>query len=291
MKALLLFCNFTFCWALVVTAQTFPTTADEPFWKESESGIPWSLSQEYTMIGDTTINNKNYEILFERELYNFNVYSDGVKGWIREDNNVIFFREDSVDHILYDFNVNIGDTIQWWGLDTNPSSPMYFIVSTVDSITIKNEPRKRIGFDLAPNDSLVIEIAYVIEGVGSDRGLLPHYGYFESGGGLDCYMEKDTFLFSRYTFSDCTTMSTKKIFTQKEINIAPNPSNYQIEISIEDYLTNGRIEVYDLNGKRVIQERFEGNRQVLNITELESGLYILLIKTENGIYRNKFIKL
>ncbi len=48
------------------------------------------------------------------------------------------------------------------------------------------------------------------------------------------------------------------------------------------------INIFNLNGNFI--KKLEGNNTIINISELLKGMYIIIIKTCNGITQNKFTK-
>lgn len=88
-------------------------------------------------------------------------------------------------NLLYDFNVEIGDTIDhWWGIEAAGYGPPTII--SVDSIEMCGKVRKRLQASF-----FTLGITYFIEGVGSNSGLIPSYEYFESGSYLVCYSDEN----------------------------------------------------------------------------------------------------
>lgn len=69
-----------------------------------------------------------------------------------------------------------------------------------------------------------------------------------------------------------------------KIQVYPNPSNGEVNLSAD--VVNGNIELYNLVGERVYSTKMESNTTKLNISELEDGVYILILEMENG----EFIK-
>lgn len=90
---------------------------------------------------------------------------------------------------------------------------------------------------------------------------------------------------SRNTVITANTASiTMKLF--------PNPANGILNISMKGYKEEKMIEVYDLNGKRVIVERFMLDDRALGIGTLPSGLYLIRVTARDGkiLSQSKFVK-
>lgn len=72
------------------------------------------------------------------------------------------------------------------------------------------------------------------------------------------------------------------------LNIYPNPSTDVINVSYPTSIEN--IEMFDLTGRKIFSKSVSEKEIQLNISHLNSGIYILNIKTDEGIGSKKFIK-
>jgi hypothetical protein len=72
----------------------------------------------------------------------------------------------------------------------------------------------------------------------------------------------------------------------KTMNIAPNPAKDVLNISTLE--TVEQVTIYSISGSLV--KNINQNINQINVEDLTEGMYILVIKTENGITRNRFIK-
>lgn len=73
---------------------------------------------------------------------------------------------------------------------------------------------------------------------------------------------------------------------ENKINIYPNPFNNQIEISIDkEFSPEGVLKVYDTYGKIVKSANVNYNPVVLDMEELESGIYFASLITKNEIVK------
>ena len=76
------------------------------------------------------------------------------------------------------------------------------------------------------------------------------------------------------------------------INVFPNPAGNQLAISSQQ-LAIGSIEIFDVLGQRVFNHQPAANSQhqaVIDISKLQSGIYFLSMKSENGVVMKKFVK-
>ena len=56
-------------------------------------------------------------------------------------------------------------------------------------------------------------------------------------------------------------------------------------------MQNFELSVYDIAGKKLIQQRFSTSTLQLNVSQLQSGIYILEVKDKSGFaLRKKLVK-
>jgi hypothetical protein len=79
--------------------------------------------------------------------------------------------------------------------------------------------------------------------------------------------------------------------TLKRFNIITNPVNQNINISLPQNLLDGKITIYDLLGKKIITNSFKNSTNIsLDVSALNSGLYILTIESNGVSQTQRFIK-
>ena len=74
----------------------------------------------------------------------------------------------------------------------------------------------------------------------------------------------------------------------QNLSIFPNPTNNEINIQSGFKVRN--VEVYDLEGKLILQKELNVNESKLNISDLKSGYYTLKIITDRGYCYKTIIK-
>lgn len=93
------------------------------------------------------------------------------------------------------------------------------------------------------------------------------------------------------TSSNLTTVvSQLKIddFVAKKLIIYPNPANHKINIFSENNVIVEEVSIYSLQGTHL--EKYDNNLKMLDISNLTSGIYILIIKTDIGLAKYKLVK-
>lgn len=97
-------------------------------------------------------------------------------------------------------------------------------------------------------------------------------------------------LVAPFTLANCTTLSSKT-FNSQDYKIYPNPVNSVLTINTNKSLGDVTITLVDLNGRLVLSKKATLLGEIsLNISALQSGLYILNIKGEFINTNEKIIK-
>ena len=93
------------------------------------------------------------------------------------------------------------------------------------------------------------------------------------------------------------TLSTSNFESQNQIRIYPNPtSDRMVYVSMNDSmnsLDDGMVEIYSLTGKKVFEQsledsNFKSNREI-NLSLLQSGIYVLNLKTAEHTFTKKIV--
>jgi len=76
-------------------------------------------------------------------------------------------------------------------------------------------------------------------------------------------------------------------FDFNQIKIFPNPVNDQLNIELPNNLNLNSMELLNIQGKRV--KTFE-NQSELDVSDVQKGVYILRLETDQGTFNQKLIK-
>ena len=77
------------------------------------------------------------------------------------------------------------------------------------------------------------------------------------------------------------------IKTKPSIKIYPNPAKDVINLQLPSTAKNYNISIYNIQGKKIITT----NKNIINIEDLKSGVYLIKTVTDTYTYENKIIKL
>ncbi len=81
------------------------------------------------------------------------------------------------------------------------------------------------------------------------------------------------------------TTGIQDVENMKDIAIYPNPVNDILHIELSE--NNFGVELYNIFGQQVLKAQ---NEREISVSELSSGVYVLKITTEKGIYSRKIVK-
>jgi len=268
------------------------------------TGGPYDYYYSVTMPGDTLINSKDYHKLsvFYATPNGVGTCAAGLVGYqgsVREDTTLrmVFFipPSGSVEELLYDFNMQVGDTMRGYLTKFVPMGYRDYVQS-IDSIMVGNSYRKRWHV----NSSYSIDL---IEGIGTTYGLVMQ-SPGEQGDGhfwyLDCFQQNGQAMYPD-TINNCQQItainSINKFFG---VSIFPNPAGQllNVELSREAWLAmaslprqmqnsdSREIKIFNLLGNEVLRTSYISPRTSIDISKLSAGVYIL--QTQNS--RVRFVK-
>jgi len=290
-----------------LTAQEVPYTPFPKYlswhvWGEkfNNSGFPVYYS----------INDRN--IVIEDKTYTaVNGYENIITGIREEDKRIYAYIPGFGEHLLYDFNLEVGDTIFYnIGMYLNwPLSDQYIlfddyythyaVVEEKGTITLKNGSLRNT-IRLKTYGNYASSFLYWIEGIGEtgNMGLLnPLVIDFLDNGAviyLICVCESYDaagclFYFERPflpVVNSCPCKPNSIVdFEKSNITLYPNPTSYELRVTGYK-LRIENIEIFNVLGLNVVVDlrvRHENDEYVIDISHLQSGIYFL--KIDNKIFK------
>lgn len=93
--------------------------------------------------------------------------------------------------------------------------------------------------------------------------------------------------------SDSVTITTgiNSLSDFSSFQLFPNPANSKLNVAVDEKFIGSAFTIYDLTGKKVKSAYLTSQYSAINIEQLDSGLYIAEIKTEDASARKKWTKL
>ncbi|MDL2262870.1 T9SS type A sorting domain-containing protein [Bacteroidales bacterium OttesenSCG-928-I21] len=200
------------------------------------------------------------------------------------------------EFLLYDFGLSIGEEIELWRgfyynfWDRYPHDfeTEQYKTYVVNNITIENGIKI---FDFGD------DIWY--EGIGSVNGLF-HRGEQMLNGycfeiTLNCFKHNDTVKYINN--SECNNCFCENFIDIKEnttivdnIKIFPNPVKDILNIELPKDIIIKSVIIYGIDGKLIEKNMFSFDAGQLNISNLQTGSYILNVNTDKGNFNKLIIK-
>lgn len=277
----LLFIVLTICGIILpytVNAQNIVT--EENRWNVLGMGVPGYMGTEtYIIDGDSIVGNYNYKIIWMT--FDSIDASWTYQGLLREDSNIVYYvPPGETEGVLYDFNLNVGDTTYIINMFcVNEEIPV--VIIDIDTAEYFGIQRKRWLLD---GDYGLTE--YWIEGIGSNLGILQSKYYMCivcPSWELLCFHKNNELLFSLNQSNECYIVNIDEgTDIEKQIGIFPNPARDKFEVRSEEFGVE-KVAVFDLQGRKLIDVHFADgtkNAEIL-VSELLPGTYICRISIEN----------
>jgi len=279
-------------------------------WRVYREPYPPVLGQsyfyQYTIKHDTLIAGNRYKIIYcTGKKEDGSGYFEGYTGFLRDDTVAkkvyLRFYNSNSDSLLYDFSLNIGDTLRHMLNVPNHYGHLLY-VDSIDSILLGNKYYKRFilgAIDPFGNPS-VLEPPYIIEGIGSTFGFIEPMDelYMDATRyTLQCFSLNDTTVFPLFSPDPCELIMgiEKPENSGPVITIAPNP--FSNEATINYSLTKSEqvtISIYDINRRLItVLENDYKTPGTYNLiyqnTKNLHGVYFLQLKTNKNILNCKMI--
>jgi len=181
-----------------------------------------------------------------------------------------------VDTVLENFENNINHPL-WVALrdndnyDWTPQFPIRMYYCTGD---------EQVPFEnsIAAEDAMLLNGAEDVVAVNSLPGA--NHG--------DCVLPAltDVFGFFSSVAPPCAVLSTES-GGPLELDVYPNPTTGLVNITIKE--SSGYAVVQDMSGRLVHQSNINSSLTTLDLEGLPSGVYIISLKTESQLYRNRIV--
>lgn len=206
-------------------------------------------------------------------------------GYLREDtaNKKVYWRGEIMgqDTLLYDFSLQIGDTLN--GL--MGSCPISWVVQTIDSTIVGSDYHKRINFDADTCNGFSI-----IEGIGSTQGLTNcPYPPFEMATILQCVTVADELVYSLVcgsALNPCegltNSSSVPSVQRTSNVQVTPNPTTGLLRLDGPVDQAPFELTVMDMAGQVVDRKMIPALPAIINVSFLSKGVYSLWIIQRDG---------
>jgi len=90
---------------------------------------------------------------------------------------------------------------------------------------------------------------------------------------------------------NCSTTNVKNLYNSAPFEVYPNPAKDQLKIEMEISLGEYNFEIYNSHGMLISNFEMSTSTEMINIENIESGVYFLKMNSNKQSYSKKFIKL
>lgn len=230
--------------------------------------------------GDTLFDDQNYKKIY----VSFDsLTSSSYKGALLEENNQVYYIDGNGNQgLLYDFNLETGDTT-YVITDFSYDDELMTIVELVDTVEIDGVLRKRLW--LQNEEGMSMDDCW-IEGIGSNNGPLYtfiHLHLICPWWQLSCCFENGIPVFEDENLECYMTNVGFDEFDANQIIIHPNPINSgeKLYIQINDQINF--IECFNIWGKRMFMQLGQMKPELeVCIPDLPKGIYLFHIHSDQS---------
>lgn len=253
---------------------------------------PWgsTYSTEYFRFDEDTIIEdllyKKIWISADENYDQWNFYG----AFIREENNRVFLRQMlGEEGLIYDFNLNIGDSL----LVDNPraAGELYLSLVEIDSVEITDGYRER--WKLVSSN--YPEPEYWIKGIGSETGVLnSSTGVFVGLCGLYrllCEKENDELVYINPEFTSCFLVTTATHELENRVNqFDLHYDNYSVTVKFNYQINKEKVIVLsDISGKIISQIKTRDDNSTFTLLNNRAGIYIISVMIDGKLVSKKFV--
>jgi hypothetical protein len=223
-------------------------------------------------------------------------------GFLRQDiaEKKVYWRNQwtNGDTLLYDFTLNVGDTLNSFLNYPDPWTEPKTVLS-IDSVLVGTSYHKRFNIDTSDFRN---EYTYsIIEGVGSTDGFsgVHENNAWQFGIGLTCFSENGDVVYTPQHNPDTIPCGDLPVgindLNQKSakiVSVFPNPSSGRITLTCQESSLPLKIIIYDMFGRKHLEVGSDKEFTGIDISELSPGIYYLRAETNKTLVTlKKIIKL
>jgi hypothetical protein len=251
-------------------------------------GKQWNVRQEvnfgvthteiYKIGDDTLVNGIAYKIFLTTEDSITNTW--GKMGLIREDSNRVYFRlYTEPEGLLYDFNLEVGESVTITNLYCYEKE---MTVQNIDTVYISGVPLKRWVFNTWGSEE------YWVEGIGSFIGPIQSGMYdciTDLYCKLICFFKDDTLFYKDPAEPECyfNTVGIGEMPAKDDILIKPSLVRQGDAVEISSSHAIKEIRIMNMNG---VEVRHFSNLNVRSLSvssdSLPPGIYVIMISLPSG---------
>lgn len=283
MKQKLIFIVFAVLMNTSISGQNFISSGKQ--WNVRQTFGHGMTTEIFKIEGDSIVDSKSYKKIWVS--YD-SLTTMAFQGLLREESNVVYYiPPDLSEGILYDFNLEIGDTISVKNIFCGDEEIPITVIN-IDTVDFFGISRKRWQLDSYGGSE-----EYWVEGIGSLNGpLYTKYWYcmicpvWE----LLCYHNNDTLEYIMPYETDCyqNTDGVNENNIKNDFSIKPNPVRKGYPVYIETNSVPNSIRIYNSTG--LLEKRLNQlSDKIIRIetNDFKPGLHFIRITTTGNITKTQ----
>lgn len=225
------------------------------------------------------------------------IHHIGRKYMYGDDDRVYCFANNKF-YTLYDFGAAPGDS---WVIPQNEDLPFAecnpegeIIVTDTGSSIINGQHLRRITVE-PHGESHWALYGDIIETIGPINSyMLPEPDWYcvvdlFEGGALRCYEDPEFGLYATGLAPYCDYIVNIPEAEENTFKIYPNPCNEVINIEFPNMHIESQLSLFNSAGRMVFNRDIEGSLASIDVSELSSGIYMMLILSGEKEYRHKLL--
>jgi hypothetical protein len=217
--------------------------------------------------------------------------------YMYQEDSVLYFYDTTFNkfQILYDLTKKVNES---WIIEVvdimyeNNLDSIKITIDSISSIVINETSLKRlhVTYSVLTEFHPYSYSSIIIEKIGDIKYLFNYYPYSSMAcdgnysDGLRCYEDSKIGFYSTGVADSCNYVyiwtGLNDIKSQTQISLFPNPAQDYVEIEIKK-VSEYTAELYDLNGKYLKSTKTFNSNTRLDLSEIENGLYLIVIKEKN----------
>ncbi len=243
---------------------------------------------KFSTIGDTVILGDVAKIIKE-ESFSVNGIASSKNIYMKSDTSKVYLYVPSINSykLIYDFSAAVGDTIDVYCRDAHEDSTIRVVIDSLSFVEIDSVQLKvQYTHQYSLTNTEYYMGGEIIENIGWKDFMFPLHSFADPpyGGALRCY-QNDTIGLIKFSNIDCDYISTNITETvhPESVQIFPNPTKGTIKIQIKNII---EVKITDLTNGRCI---YNGKENSIDLSNQQSGIYIIQLTTDKGIIIDKII--
>lgn len=269
-------------------------------------GAEWYYNEQFAFSGDinyikftsekdTLIYGKNCKKISKRHKIRCNDRPNNE--YLYTSNDTVYFLDTIFNEFQILYILNAQPSEYWIIKVKDEEQEIDSITITVDSISTtqingQNLRTLYVTYDKDDENMPYTYSSMIIEKIGDVKYMFNWYPWSNVAcdanytSGLRCYQDSDIGLYSTGIVDSCDYVyvwtGIDNVESLAQIELFPNPAQDFVEIKIADF-PYFSTELFDLNGKLLLSGKTLDSNLKLDLSQIEKGIYVVLVKHNNKI--------